>query len=115
MSITKSYNKQTGIYYAYETTYEWSEEKQKKVQRKKCIGQFDPKTGEVIPNGKVGRPSLLSQKTSAYKNSSTPIEPLSISNNEIAKIISRLEVLDTKTNAILSEISELIKDLKSIT
>ena len=35
MSITKSYNKQTGIYYAYETTYEWSDEKKKKVQHKK--------------------------------------------------------------------------------
>lgn len=30
MSITKSYNKQLDTYYAYETTYEWSDEKQKK-------------------------------------------------------------------------------------
>ena len=29
MSITKSYNKQTDTYYAYGTTYEWSDEKQK--------------------------------------------------------------------------------------
>ncbi len=53
MSITKSYNKQTDTYYAYETTYEWSDEKQKKVQRKRCIGKFDPDTGKVIPNGKL--------------------------------------------------------------
>ena len=58
MSIIKSYNNRTKTYYAYETSYEWDEEKQKKVQRKRCIGQFDPKTGEVIPNGKVGRPSI---------------------------------------------------------
>jgi hypothetical protein len=28
MSITRSLNKHNGIYYAYETTYEWNEEKQ---------------------------------------------------------------------------------------
>ena len=58
MSITKSYNRHTNTYYAYETSYEWDETKQKKVQKKRCIGKFDPKTGEVIPNGKVGRPSI---------------------------------------------------------
>ena len=56
MSITRSYNKHTNTFYAYETTYEWSEEKQKKVQRKKCIGKYDPVTDEIIPNGKRGRP-----------------------------------------------------------
>ena len=30
---------------------EWSEEKQKKVQKKRCIGQFVPGTDEIIPNG----------------------------------------------------------------
>ena len=30
MSISKSYNKKTGVHYAYETTYEWSEELQKR-------------------------------------------------------------------------------------
>ncbi len=44
MSITKSYNKHTNTYYAYETTYEWDDARQKKVQRKHCIGQFDPDT-----------------------------------------------------------------------
>lgn len=56
MSITRSYNKHTGVYYAYETSYVWDETRQKKVQRKQCIGRFDPITGEVIPNGKRGRP-----------------------------------------------------------
>lgn len=56
MSITRSYNKHTGTYYAYETSYVWDETQQKKVQRKQCIGQFDPATGEVIPNGRRGRP-----------------------------------------------------------
>ena len=57
MSITKSYNHQTNTTYAYETTYEWSDEKQRKIQKKKCIGQFDPVTGAIIPNGRRGRPS----------------------------------------------------------
>lgn len=55
MGITRSYNKNNGIYYAYETSYEWSEEKQKKVQKKRCIGQFVPGTDEIIPNGPRGK------------------------------------------------------------
>lgn len=73
MSITKSYNKHTNTYYAYETTYEWDDTKQKKVQRKHCIGQFDPDTGEIMPNGKVGRPGRAT-KTSAGKLQATPME-----------------------------------------
>ena len=57
MSITKSYNRRTNTTYAYETSYEWDEARQKKVQKKHCIGQFDPVTGELIPNGRRGRPS----------------------------------------------------------
>jgi len=57
MSITKSFNKHLGVFYAYETTYEWDESLQKRVQKKTCIGHFDPQTNEVIPNGRRGRPS----------------------------------------------------------
>lgn len=72
MAITKSYNKQNGLYYAYETTYVWDENLQKKVQHKRCIGKFDPETGEVIPNGKVGRPL---GRVSSPKQSKEEIEP----------------------------------------
>ena len=58
MSITRSLNKHNGIYYAYETTYEWSEARQKKVQKKRCIGQFVPGTNEIIPNGPRGKKPL---------------------------------------------------------
>ena len=54
MTITKSFNKKTGIYYVYETEYVWDESKQKKVQHRRCIGKIDPETGEVIPNEKRG-------------------------------------------------------------
>lgn len=57
MSITKSYNKHNNTYYAYDTTKEFDSERNKYVQRKRCIGHFDPNTGNIVPNKKVGRPS----------------------------------------------------------
>lgn len=63
MGITRSFNKNNGVYYAYETTYEWSEEKQRKVQRKRCIGQFVPGTDEIIPNGPRGKKALIENPT----------------------------------------------------
>lgn len=58
MSITKSYNKHTDTYYAYETSYVWDDKLQKKVQKKVCVGHFDPQTGDIIPNAKRGRPGI---------------------------------------------------------
>lgn len=116
MSITKSYNKQTGIYYAYETTYEWSDEKQKKVQRKRCIGQFDPETGEVIPNGKVGRPSLKSTNTTRYKkdNSASVSDKPIIGSEDVSKLISRLAKLEAKAGELSEEIREVIRSIKKL-
>ena len=48
MSITRSYNKYTNTYYAYDTSYVWDEKAQKKVQVKRYIGKFDPETDEII-------------------------------------------------------------------
>ena len=62
MSISKAYNHKTGIYYAYETTYQWSEEQQKNVAVRKCIGHFDMNTGEIIPNGQRGRKPVYPHK-----------------------------------------------------
>jgi hypothetical protein len=70
MSITRSYNKHTGTYYAYETTYVWDESQQKKVQKKRCIGQYDPETDEIIPNGKRGRPR---KEDASVKIVTTPV------------------------------------------
>lgn len=57
MSITKSFNKHNNTYYAYDTRYEWNETQQKKIQVKRCIGKFDPVTGDIVPTGKRGRKS----------------------------------------------------------
>mgnify|MGYP007070196153 CR=1 FL=1 len=116
MSITKSYNKQTGIYYAYETTYEWSDEKQKKVQRKRCIGQFDPETGEVIPNGKVGRPSIKKQKSSGRReNSSASVSGKTmIGSEEASKLINRLVMLEAKADELSEEIRGVIQSVEKL-
>lgn len=116
MSITKSYNKQTGIYYAYETTYEWSDEKQKKVQYKRCIGQFDPETGEVIPNGKVGRPSLKTLNSTRHKkaDSASVSGKPAIGNEDASKMISRLVMLEAKANELSEEIREVIRSVEKL-
>lgn len=107
MSITKSYNKHTGTYYAYDTTYEWDEECQKKVQRKRCIGKFDPVTGEIIPNGKVGRPSGMTRPPQINQGGEQRIPP------DKAADLSALKGRCEKIEHMLSELSSEVSDLKS--
>jgi hypothetical protein len=111
MSITKSYNKQTGIYYAYETTYEWSDEKQKKVQRKRCIGHFDPQTGEVVPNGKVGRPSR-SENLKTHTDSTISVSKSDEASIDPADLAVKLSRLEEKAHALSTEIHVLIEELQ---
>ena len=114
MSITKSYNKQTDTYYAYETTYEWSDEKQKKVQRKRCIGKFDPDTGKVIPNGKVGRPSLSRLPRTSAKSDTPRNELLDISPDDIKKLTVRLNKIEEALQALSVEIHDLRVEVESL-
>ena len=102
MSITRSYNKHTDTYYAYETTYVWSEEHQKKIQKKVCIGQFD-KEGNIIPNAKRGRPSR--EELSSIKTDST---------NQI-QLIDDTEEISHAVTEILSEIHQVEKSLSDLT
>ncbi|MBQ6521149.1 MAG: hypothetical protein IJI14_20770 [Anaerolineaceae bacterium] len=116
MSITKSYNNRTKTYYAYETSYEWDEEKQKKIQRKRCIGQFDPKTGEVIPNGRVGRPSTYAIKGS-YRNNTGKDESNDNTNSEdlqkrTIEIERRLLELAEEANDLGIELKELADSIR---
>ena len=110
MSISKSYNKKTGVHYAYETTYEWSEERQKKVQRRHCIGQFDPETGEIIPNKKVGRPGIKAQprKQQDITVQSSP----KLANKK--QLTSRLKKVEGRLSALSDEITVLNNELASI-
>lgn len=109
MSISKSYNKQTGVHYAYETTYEWNDELQKKVQRRRCIGKFDPETGKVIPNGKVGRPSVESQPKPAKT------APLSNTKSDDNKaLLKRLKKVESRLSSLSNEIAALGNELAAI-
>ncbi len=117
MSITKSYNKHTNTYYAYETTYEWDDTKQKKVQRKHCIGQFDPDTGEIIPNGKVGRPGRAA-KTSAGKSQAIPMEKneqevgVEVLASRLSKIEETLLMLSKEIHSMREEIDRNLSDIR---
>jgi hypothetical protein len=108
MSITRSYNKHTNTYYAYETSYVWDEKAQKKVQKKQCIGKFDPETDKVIPNGKRGRP-----RGSASTNE--------LENTKYAEFISdarrlskRLKSIESSFEKLSSEVVQLSVDLDSL-
>lgn len=53
MSISKSYNKQTGITYVYEV-YEnyWNKEKKRPESKRRLIGKIDPETGRIVPTSR---------------------------------------------------------------
>ena len=111
MSISKSYNKKTGVHYAYETTYEWSEELQKKVQRRHCIGQFDPDTGEIVPNKKAGRPSV---KASPKQKKQAATGTTSATSTNKKQLVSRLKKVESKLSALSSEIATLNNEIAAI-
>jgi len=73
---------------------DWSDEKQKKVQRKRCIGKFDPDTSKVIPNGKVGRPSLSKLPGTSVRNEISKYEILDIQPDDIKKLTARLNKIE---------------------
>ena len=112
MSITKSYNKQTDTYYAYETTYEWSDEKQKKVQHKHCIGQYDPDTWEIIPNGKVGRPSKPKSQVKSTKRDVQKAQ--SLQQDDCLRISSKIESIEDRLQSLLDDIHDLSTDIQSL-
>ena len=90
MSITKSYNKHTDTYYAYDTTYVWDDDLQKKVQKRVCVGKYDPVTGEIIPNAGRGRPS---------KQPPTRANPPAV---------------ESRQNRISGELSEIVSEMQTI-
>lgn len=109
MSITKSYNKHTDTYYAYDTTYVWDEKLQKKVQKKVCVGKYDPDTGNIIPNAKRGRPSKQTENkamtSSIVKDSHAVSYEVA---NEISEIVSEMQ----QVRSSLNELSEKFQMLE---
>lgn len=110
MSITKSYNKYTDTYYAYETSYIWSEERQKKIQKKVCIGQYD-KAGNIISNAKRGRPSRKISTTSIKESDSTnrphSIMDMKEVNQAVSDILTEIHQIEKSLNELTSKSREL--------
>ena len=106
MSITKSYNKQNDTYYAYETEYVYDEAKQRKVQKRRCIGKYDPGTKEIIPTAKRGRP--VKKWPDSSRQGKTPEH---VTDNEIIQGMSKLSL---RLEAMESMISSLTSELKSV-
>lgn len=99
MTITSSFNKHTGTRYAYETTYEWDEGKQRKVQRRRCVGHFDPETGEVVPNGGRGRP----RAEAAAGKAGEPAEPRAEGGADLALLAERVAALEAACLSLAAE------------
>lgn len=112
MSITRSYNKHTNTYYAYETSYVWDEKAQKKVQVKRCIGKFDPETDEIIPTGKRGRPrrQIPDPKANKASNDAEYAKLLSDAKN----LSKRLKSFEASFHKLSSEVDRLGTDLDSL-
>ena len=116
MSITRSYNKHTGTYYAYETTYVWDESQQKKVQKKRCIGQYDPETDEIIPNGKRGRPRKedTPAKPVTISASAADAEPKEALISAIAELSERLKNIEAEYSAMTDELHGLNNEISGL-
>ena len=114
MSITKSYNRRTNTYYAYETSYEWDEAKQKKVQKRRCIGQFDPETGKIIPNGKVGRPSVSDAKMPVSHDKVTKGKGVKNAKQNTAEIKDRVTAIESRLRELSGEAISLGTELKEL-
>ena len=113
MSITKSYNKQTNTTYAYETTYEWDDVQQKKVQRKRCIGQFDPATGEIIPNGKRGRPSgsanqIRNENPVTQREVKNTAQDIATLSNQLGSVENTLATLTAEIHALKVQAEKIL-------
>ena len=109
MSITKSYNKQNDTYYAYDTQYIYDEAKQRKVQKRRCIGKIDPVTNEVVPTGKRGRPQKEVLKKPKAKDM-PKIDTNDMIIQGLSKLSSRLNTIEDMMSGLTSELNSARND-----
>ena len=103
MSITKSFNRHTNTWYAYETTYVWDESRQKKVQKRKCIGKVDPVTNQIVQNGRRGRPRITPEQMATRQARPDP---------RVDKALARLASVRQQLAALTAEIDQLEAGLR---
>lgn len=111
MSVTKSFNKHNNTYYAYDTRYVWDEERQKKIQQKRCIGKFDPVTGEIIPTGKRGKnstPPDLSRTAPQHKPSDTDYR------SDVDTLAVKLRDVSDRFDCLGKELADLTADMNNL-
>lgn len=118
MSITKSYNKHTNTYYAYDTTYVWDEKLQKKVQKKVCIGKYDPETGAIVPNAKRGRPAkkveVTHSHTSFEQSVTDNINVSAILRDDVNEMLSQICAINNSITEITLKLHSLEETLSSL-
>mgnify|MGYP006988845202 FL=1 len=121
MAITRAFNKHSGVYYAYDVQYVWSEEAQKKVQVRKCIGKFDPETNQVVPNGKRGPKPVkefpnVSAKTASDDKSESSFEGGKTDTAQIPQqeLVNAVSDGFRQINDTLQQIVEYIKTVSPV-
>ena len=102
----RSYNRRMNVWYVYEVDYVWDEAKQKKVQRRKCVGKIDPETDQVIPNGKRG-PARVTPGDSSQSAAGSLPEPES----RVKRAASSSLLTGRKFKAKAQKLSRTLKDL----
>ncbi len=116
MSITVSYNKNVGVHYVYETEYVFDPEKNKKVQRSRCIGHLDPVTQEIVPNGKRGRPRIDPEKAKeeaeeakkkAAEEASQTASSYSITDKDFAALLASVQHIDRTLTQLIRNLRKL--------
>lgn len=109
MSITRSFNKHTNTWYAYETEYVYDEALGKKVQKRKCIGKFDPITGEVVRNAGRGRP-----KSAPGAAGDAVMRASAKASDKVfrKKILKKLAAFEKQADALASEIRSLREQIE---
>ena len=110
MAITKSFNKHNQTYYVYDTSYVWNEEKQKKVQKRRCIGKWDPVQEKILPTGKRGRPNELNAKLAEIK--APPVSSTNDSSDSDQRRAKVFNAIATDLTILQSVLSNLASDFK---
>lgn len=111
MSISKSFNKRTGITYVYDV-YEnyWDKEKKKYVQKRRMIGKIDPQTGEIVPTrSRKSKEKSLQDPSAAgetdyralYLEAQKQLEQKEL---EISMLQSRISQLKKQISSVLNSV-----------
>lgn len=84
-----------GIWYAYESVYQWDKELKQSRCRRRCIGRYNPETGEITPtrnNREKKYTSPLMGKRETIKYAKSLCESVKITDYDTAvKVINTLQ------------------------